>query len=64
LEAELNLDPDSNPDPESDPELITDPDPNLQIISDPDAQHCFKAVFTRKNIDEVPKPEDRHIRAS
>jgi hypothetical protein len=39
LEAELNLDPDSNPDPnpvpESDPELITDPDPNLQIISDP-----------------------------
>jgi hypothetical protein len=37
LEAELNLDPDSNPDPnpESDPELITDPDPNLQIIPDP-----------------------------
>jgi hypothetical protein len=35
LEAELNLDPDSNLDPESDPELITDPDPNLQIISDP-----------------------------
>jgi hypothetical protein len=39
LEAELNLDPDSNPDPESDPEsdpeLITDPDPTLQIISDP-----------------------------
>jgi hypothetical protein len=32
------LDPDSNL--ESDPELITDPDPNLQIISDPDAQHC------------------------
>ncbi len=31
MEAELNLDPDSNPDPE----LITDPDPNLQIISDP-----------------------------
>jgi hypothetical protein len=28
LEAELNLDPDSNPDP--DPELITGPDPNLQ----------------------------------
>jgi hypothetical protein len=27
LDAELNLDPDSNPDPE----LITDPDPNLQI---------------------------------
>jgi hypothetical protein len=26
----LNLDPDSNPDPN--PELITDPDPNLQII--------------------------------
>ncbi len=37
MEAELNLDPDSNPDPESDPELITDPDPdpNLQLISDP-----------------------------
>ncbi len=41
MEAELNLDPDSNPDPESDPELITDPDPNLQLISDPDAQHCL-----------------------
>jgi hypothetical protein len=41
LEAELNLDPDSNLDPNPDPEseLITDPDPNLQIISDPDAQH-------------------------
>ncbi len=44
MEAELNLDPDSNP--ESDPELITDPDPNLQIISDPDpdAQHWSRAV--------------------
>jgi hypothetical protein len=31
LEAKLNLDPDSNPDPE----LVTVPDPNLQIISDP-----------------------------
>jgi hypothetical protein len=40
LEAELNLDLDSNP--AQNPELITDPDPNLQIISDPDpdAQHC------------------------
>jgi hypothetical protein len=33
VEAEINLDPDSNPD--QNPELITDPDPNLQIISDP-----------------------------
>jgi hypothetical protein len=41
LETKLNLDPDSNPEPESDAELITDPDPNLQIIPDlaPDAQH-------------------------
>ncbi len=36
----LNLDPDSNPDPESDPELIMDPDPNLQIISDPAGSGC------------------------
>jgi hypothetical protein len=36
LETELNLDPDSNPDPE----LITDPDPNLQIISDPAGSGC------------------------
>ncbi len=34
LETELNLDPDSNP------ESITDP--NLQIIPDPDAQHCHQ----------------------
>jgi hypothetical protein len=44
LEAELNLDPDSNPDPYTDPEsdleLITDPDPNLQIISDPAGSGC------------------------
>ncbi len=34
MKAELNLDPDSNPDPK----LITDsdPDPNLRIISDLD----------------------------
>jgi hypothetical protein len=37
LETQLNLD--SNPDPN--PGLITDSDPNLKIISDPDAQHCF-----------------------
>jgi hypothetical protein len=37
LETELNLDPVSKPNLE----LITDPDPNLQIISDLDAQHCF-----------------------
>ncbi len=36
MEAELNLDPDSNPDQE----LITDPDPNLQIISDPAGSGC------------------------
>jgi hypothetical protein len=36
LETELNLDPDSNPDPE----LMTDPDPNLQIISDPAGSGC------------------------
>jgi hypothetical protein len=40
LEAELNFDPDSNPDPESDPELITDPDPNLEIISVPSGSGC------------------------
>jgi hypothetical protein len=40
LEAELNLDPDSNPDPE----LITDPDPNLQIISDPAGSGCTTLV--------------------
>ncbi len=36
MEAELNLDPDSHP------EFIMemDPDPNLQIISVPDAQPC------------------------
>ncbi len=34
----LILDTDSNPDPE----LITDPDTNLQIILDPDAQHCAR----------------------
>ncbi len=36
METELNLEPDSNPDPE----LITDPDPNLQIISDPAGSGC------------------------
>jgi hypothetical protein len=35
LEAELNLE-----------ELITDPDPNLQIISDPDAQHWLLVINT------------------
>jgi hypothetical protein len=38
METELNLDPDSNPNPE-----LPDPGPNMQIISDPvpdpDAQH-------------------------
>jgi hypothetical protein len=38
LEIELNLDPDSNPNP--DQELFTDPDPNLQIISDPSGSGC------------------------
>ncbi len=38
METELNLDPDSKPDPN--PELITDPDPNLQIISDPAGSGC------------------------
>jgi hypothetical protein len=47
LEAELNLDPDSNPDPESDPELITDPDPNLKIISDPAGSGCTTLDFTK-----------------
>jgi hypothetical protein len=49
LEAELNLDPDSNHDP--DPKLIKDPDPNLQIISDldPDAQHWFKKTIPKKS---------------
>jgi hypothetical protein len=47
MEAELNLDPDSNPDPESDPELIRDPDPdpNLQIISDPAGSGCTTLVI-------------------
>jgi hypothetical protein len=36
LETELNLDPDSNPNPE----LIPYPDPNLQIISDPAGSGC------------------------
>ncbi len=44
MEAELNLDPDSNPDPE----LITDPDPNLQIISDPAGSSCTTLL------DEIP----------
>ncbi len=53
MEAELNLDPDSNPDPE----LITDPDTNLQIISDPagsgsgcttlDMTHDFKQILVK-----------------
>ncbi len=55
MEAELNLDPDSNPNPESDQELITDPDPNLQIISDPagsgcttlDMTHDFKQILVK-----------------
>ncbi len=50
MEAELNLDPDSNHDP--DPKLIKDPDPDhtLQIISDPDpdAQHWFKKTIPEK----------------
>jgi hypothetical protein len=43
LETELNLDPDSNPDPE----LITDPDPYLQIISDLAGSGCttLKSLF-------------------
>ncbi len=38
METELNLDPDSNQDPN--PELIMDPDPYLQIISDPAGFGC------------------------
>jgi hypothetical protein len=44
LETELNLNPDSNP--VLNQELIMDPDPNLQIISDPDAQHCQQLLTT------------------
>ncbi len=38
--TELNLDRDSNSDPESDQEIITDSDPNLPIISDPAGSEC------------------------
>jgi hypothetical protein len=41
LETELNLDTDSNPDPE----LITDPDPNLQIFSDPAGSGCTTLIM-------------------
>jgi hypothetical protein len=47
LEAELNLDADSNSNPESDPELIKDPDPNLQIISDPAGSGCSTLIRIR-----------------
>ncbi len=40
METELNLDLDSNPDPE----LITGPDPNLQIISDLAGSGCTTLV--------------------
>ncbi len=49
MEAELNLDPDSNPNPESDPELISDPDPNLQIILDPDGSGCTTLLSALMN---------------
>jgi hypothetical protein len=50
LEAELNLDPDSNPDPA----LITDPDPNLQIISDPSGSGCTTlAIMANLGSDEM-----------
>ncbi len=42
LETELNLDPDSNPDPE----LIMDPDSNLQIISDPAGSGCTTLLLS------------------
>ncbi len=53
MEAELNLDPDSNPDPESDQELIADPDPNLQIMSDPDPDATLSTGPVRHGVTTV-----------
>jgi hypothetical protein len=64
LEAELNLDPDSNPYLESDPELITDPDPNLQIILDPagSGSGCTtlltRILFSEKDVNELVVSQD------
>ncbi len=52
METELNLNPESIPDPnpdlESDQELITDPDPNLQKISDPAGSGCTTLSVIKK----------------
>ncbi len=56
METDLNLDPDSNPDPN--PELITDQDPNLQIILDPSGSGCTTLILIMPpgNLEKKPSP--------